>query len=215
MRQYAFWEDLAPTVGLIRIGPRAHGRGDPYRFQVVACYDDESPVELKGYVSKHSREVRDAIALVLLSKGFSYYCAERYKDGVPIPKRTTRIRLSSTFLKELTMTVKNAHDASVSHWQQAIAQSGDANLTALSQAVLDEINKLGSSVDQPGPLGAKIRASLPLADALDALAAAGADQPHDSQQQKKIAQAIHSSAVVVKHLINASLTRTGIAPQAV
>ena len=218
----AVYEELEPGVGLIRIGEKCFKFGDPWRHQLVAHYKPDKPVELKGFNGRPSRTNRDEIALCLLEQGFAHWCYERYKNGKLVQSPSRPVRLSETFLKEIRMSLQNAHDAAVTHFTKAAAVSGDPQLQALTKSVGDELPKLHAwYLANPTATGAERHAAgLPLIQALDALQAYGmplqhADLHQDTPQQVAVRHAVASLAPVLKHLADALVSPTGVPPTAV
>lgn len=212
---HAIWEEIreGTGIGLIRLGPKCYRMGDPYKFTVVGNHINGQPIELKGLgCVKYTREIHDALALCLLSEGFTNYRLERYKDGIQIPQRSARIRLSSTYLKEHKMSVQVAHDAALNHWKHAVAEAGDAKLTSLTQTARSEIEALHALAPSLTSHEARLTAALPMARAFDALQAYGLSLPQDTTQQVKIGHAIQAQVAVFKHLANELSGHTGLPP---
>jgi len=134
---HATWEQLRPGVGVIRVGKGHKKLGDPYQFQLVGNQKSEGePVELIGLAMRgFKREHHDAIGLCLLSEGFVNWSKKRYKRGILIPPTPTMIHLSSTFIKELIMSIDVAQAHAVVVAGKVIKHATDRGHTRLAAAL--------------------------------------------------------------------------------
>ncbi len=154
---HAFWEERRPGLGVIRVGPHAQGPGDPYELSLTADMNPGPHVELIGLDREgFTRAHHDAIGLCLLKKGFLYWQRQRYKNGVKVPMLAQRIHLSTSFLKELAMSIDVAHAHAQKVTGLAIDHATKAGLADFAAA----LTALGAAADAgiPAAQGADLAA---------------------------------------------------------
>jgi len=154
---HAFWEERRPGLGVIRVGKGAREPGDGYEIMLLADAQPGPYVELIGLDRKgFTRAHHDAIGLCLLRRGFLWWQRKRYKNGVEVPMLPQRIHLSSTFIKELAMSIEQAHTHAQKALGNAIAHATKAGFQDFAAA----LTALGSAADagMPAAQGADLSA---------------------------------------------------------
>jgi len=178
---HATWEQLRPGVGVIRVGKGHKKLGDPYQFQLVGNQKNEGePVELIGLAMRgFKREHHDAIGLCLLSEGFVNWSKKRYKRGILIPPTPTMIHLSSTFIKELIMSIDVAQAHAVKACENAVKNATHGGHTAFATAIaaLGAAGEAGISAGKSDDLKAQGAAVANIFNALADVAAEGLKIP--------------------------------------
>ncbi len=176
---WAFWEDRGRGLGVMRIGPKAHRPGDPYE-QMIAVDSEPGPhPELLGMTERFTRAHHDAIGLCLLSKSFLWCQYQRYKDGTKVPMIPKRIHLSSTFMKELIMSIDAAQAHAVTACEKAVTNATHAGHTDFAAAItaLGEAGAAGIAAGKGSDLKAQGAAVAAIFNALDAVQTEGLKVP--------------------------------------